>query len=277
MAVQRGGWMVRGTCVAALAAVAVAVVASAARAETTIASDNAGNYGGGWTDGSNGGTGFEPWSLSSGGGTGGFGGNFIGNPTAAEIENFGATAFGQFANPTDSGAFANADRALSQALEVGDVFSFQWAVNFDSDGSGNKGFNLYSGGTGGTQLINVNMGGFPGDITVNGSNTNFAYGKNPMTWSFEMTDATTLSVTATPRDGVGSNYTGSFTVANPPDAFRFYASGLAAGDQRQPYFNNFEVVAVPEPGLALLGLVGLVVPAVSTYRRLVRRARSPQG
>lgn len=276
MAVQRGGWMVRGTCVAALAVVSLVWAAGAARAETTIASDNAGNYGGSWTDGSNGGTGFGPWSLSSSGGTGGSGGNFIGDPTAASITNFGTTAFGQFANPTNSGAFANANRALSQALEVGDVFSFQWAVNWDSNGSGNKGFNIYSGGTSGTQLINVNMGG-SSTISINSADTGFAYGTTPMTWSFEMTDATTLSVTATPRDGVGSNYTGSFTVANPPDAFRFYAAGMDGGDNRQPYFNNLQVVAVPEPGLALLGLVALVVPAVSTYRRLVRGAGSPQG
>lgn len=273
MFAERGGLIGRGIVVAATAAVAIAVLAGSAKAETTIATDDAGNYGGGWTNGSNGGTGFEPWSLSSASGDGFFGGNFIGNPTSAGITNFGTTAFGQFANPNGSAAFANADRGLSQALNVGDVFSFQWAVNFDADGSGNKGFNLYSGGTSGTQLVNVNMGG-SATISINGSDTGFAYGTNPMTWSFEMTNATTLSVTATPRDGVGSNYTGSFSVGAAPDAFRFYASGLNSGDSRQPYFNNLQVVAVPEPCLGLLGIAGLMVPAAVSCRRFCRRPRA---
>jgi len=268
MFLQRGGSMGRGTGIAAIAAIGITLVAGSARA-TTIASDNAGNYSvSGWTNGSNGGTGFGAWSLSASGGTGGFGGNFVGNPTSAGITNFGTEAFGQFANPNASGAFANADRSLNAALNVGDGFSFQWAVNFDADGAGNKGFNLYTGGVGGTQLINVNMGG-SATISINSLDTGFAYGTNPMSWSFEMTDATTLSVTATPRGG-GANYTGSFTVGGAPDSFRFYASDLAAGnqDQRQPYFNNFQVVAVPEPAMAPLVIFGLLVPAVVSYRKM---------
>ena len=264
---QRGGSMGRGTGVAAVAAIGIALVAGSARA-TTIASDNAGNYSGsGWTNGSDGGTGFGAWSLSASGGTGGFGGNFIGNPTTAGITNFGTEAFGQFAN-SDSGAFANADRSLDAALNVGDVFSFQWAVNFDSNGAVNKGFNIYTGGVGATQLINVNMGG-SSTISINSTDTGFVYGTDPMTWSFEMTDATTLNVTATPR-GSGSNYTGNFTVGGAPDSFRFYAGNLNAGDQRQPYFNNFQVVAVPEPAMAPLVIFGLLVPAVLSYRKMRR-------
>lgn len=269
MFLQRGGAIGRGTAagIAAIAAIGIALVASSARA-TTIASDNAGNYSvSGWTNGSNGGTGFGAWSLSASGGTGA-GGNFVGNPTSAGITNFGTTAFGQFANPNNSGAFANADRSLNAALNVGDVFSFQWAVNFDADGGGNKGFNLYTGGVGGTQLINVNMGG-SATISINSTDTGFVYGTNPMSWSFEMTDATTLSVTATPRGG-GANYTGSFTVGGAPNSFRFYASNLSAGDQRQPYFNNFQVVAVPEPAMAPLVIFGLLVPAVVSYRKMRR-------
>lgn len=274
MFAPRDGLMGRRVSLATIVALAFVSATTSATASTIIAADNAGNYGGGWTNGSNGGTGFGPWTLSAGGGTGGFGGNFIGNPANSGITNFGTQAFAQFANPAGSGAFANADRALSQALVVGDTLSLQWAVNWDSDGSGNKGFNIYAGGTGGTQLVNVNQGGSPGNITVNGTNTGFGYGTNPMTWTFQMTNSTTLSVTGTPRDGIGSSYSGSFTVSGAPDAIRFYSSNLASGSNREPYFNNLQVQAVPEPAMAPLALLGLVVPAVTSCRRMLRRQRA---
>ena len=104
-----------------------------ARAQFTFASDDASQsaYSDGWESSDNGGFGLGGWTLASGGGSGGFGGNFIGDPNAASITTFGSTAFGQFANPTGSGAFANADRSLASAMQVGDTFSFQWAINFD--------------------------------------------------------------------------------------------------------------------------------------------------
>jgi len=253
----------------------VLVTAPAVVRATIIASDNAGNtaYSDGFQTGDNGGSGFTPWTLSSSGGTGGFGGNFVGNPVPAGITNFGTLAFGQFANPGSSGAFANADRGLAAPLNVGDKLSLQWAVNFDANSGGSKGFNLYSGGTGGTQILNVNMAGTAA-ITVDGTNTGFAYGTNPMTWSFEMTNASTMLVTATPRAAGGTSFSQSFAVAGPPDAFRFYASGLDGGDARQPYFNNFEVVApVPEPHAAMLGIAALL-PTCLMIRRL-RRTTQP--
>ena len=212
-------------------------------AQFTFASDNADNYGGagepGWTNTANAGTGFAAWTLASGGGTGGFGGNFLGDPNAAGISGFGTSAFAQFANPTGSGAFANADRSLSTAMQVGDTFSFQWAINWDSGTSGNKGFNLYTGGLSGTQLINVNNGN-SATITINGADTGFTFGTSVMTWTFAYTDATTLVVTANDRDGSGT-YSNSFTVAGAVDAFRFYSSSMQAGNQAQPYFNNFSL------------------------------------
>jgi hypothetical protein len=197
--------------------VAVALLTGAAdlRAQFTFASDNATSsaYSDSWATGDNGGLGFASWTLASGGGTGGFGGNFIGNPNNAGITTFGTNAFAQFANPTGSGAFANADRALSSAMQVGDTFSFQWAINWDSGSGGNKGFNLYTGGVAGTQLINVNNGSSAA-ITINGVDTTFTFGTSVMTWTFAYTDATTLVVTANDRDGSGT-YSNSFTIAEP--------------------------------------------------------------
>ena len=211
------------------------------RAQFTFANDNTSTsaYSDGWQNSDNGGSGFGAWTLASGGGTGGFGGNFIGDPNAAGITTFGTNAFAQFANPTGSGAFANADRTLSSAMQVGDTFSFQWAINWDSGTGGNKGFNLYTGGVAGTQLINVNNGS-SANITINGADTTFSFGTTVMTWTFAYTGATTLVVTANDRDGSGT-YSNSFTVAGAVDAFRFYSSSMQSGNQAQPYFNNFSL------------------------------------
>jgi hypothetical protein len=250
-----------------LAAGTLALVAFALTSFSQIASDNGGNYGGGWSDGSNGGNGFQPWIISATPGTG-FAGAFIGDPTSAGITGMSVTSFGLFANPGGSGATATVSRALSSALLVGDTFSFQWATNFDSD-TGNKGFNIFSGGTGGTQILNVNQGGFPGDITFDGSNSGIAYGTGPMTWSFTLTSATNLLVTSSARDGsTDPVFTTNITVGAAPDAFSFYATEIAAGNDRQPYFNNLTVV--PEPSTyALLGL-----GAASILWRIRRRKTS---
>ena len=212
-----------------------------------IASDNASatNYPGGtWSNGSNGGSGFGPWTISPNSGTGSAGA-FIGDPASAGITGMSSTSFGLYANPSSSGAYVNTDRSFTNPLGVGDSFSFQWSINYDSGTTGNKGFNLYSGGTGGTELINVNNAG-SSVITINGTNIGFGYGVTAMTWTITRTSATNLRVDATNRDG-GASYSGNFTISGDPNAFRFYASNMQAGDQAQPYFNNFQITNTPIP------------------------------
>jgi hypothetical protein len=230
-----------------------------------IASDNGGNYGGGWTDGSNGGSGFLGWSISATPGTG-FAGSFIGDPTAAGVTGMSTTSFGLFANPGGSGATVTVARGMSNALSVGDTFSFQWGINWDSD-VGNKGFNLFSGGVGGTQLLNVNQAGFPGDVTFEGVNTGIAYGDGPMTWSFTLTTSSNLLVSSSARNGTTTPvFTTNIAVLAAPNAFSFYATAMGAGDQRQSYFNNLSVV--PEPSTyALLTLSALALGGYAARRR----------
>jgi hypothetical protein len=223
----------------------------------TILSDDASNYGGGWNTGSNGGSGFGAWTITSSNGTEGFAGAFIGDPTSAGITGMNATSFGLYANPATSGAFVNAERGFTNPLGVGDSFSFQWGINWDSNG-GNKGFSLYSGGVSGTELINVNNGSDE-VITINGANVGFGYGNATMTWAITRTSSTNLQVDATNRAG-GAAYTGNFTISSNPDAFKFYASGMEGNVLRQPYFNDLTLTVVPEPSsLSLLALSGLAL------------------
>ena len=213
----------------------------------------------GWTNGANGGTGFGAWSLAvSNNPPAYYGGVFIGNPTAAGIvtnASFGTNAFGMYANPGGTPASATADRTFA-ALQTGQTFSFQWAINWDSD-VGNKGFRIYSGGTLGTELLNVNQGGFPGDISfvsggVTNTNIGLTYGQQAMTWSFAMTSSTNLLVTSTPRSGATSiAFSTNIIVTGAPDSFRWYASAMGPGDQRQQYYNNLKIEGTTTTGGAV--------------------------
>ncbi|MDD4373042.1 MAG: S8 family serine peptidase [Bacteroidales bacterium] len=202
------------------------------------ASDNSSNYGGSWTNGSNEGNGFGNWVLSSGT-NGGFAGHFTGDPSIAGITGMTNPSFGLYANPDDNGNYANADRTFAGPLSIGSTFSVDWAVNWDSNGEGNKGINLYTEGTSGAQIININMGGSSA-ITINGNPMFNNYGTNLMTLNFEYVSNGNLRVYGTGRDG-SETYDQTIAVAGAPDAVRFYASGLASGDQRQPYFNNLSI------------------------------------
>ncbi len=251
--------------------VMVVIVAASLAATSSfaanLASDNGSNYSGGWTNGSNGGSGFSAWSITANNGTNsGFAGVFIGDPADGGMSGLTATSFGQFANPQSSGATVDAGRGFTGgALAVGQTFSFDWGTNFDTDGNGNKGWSLYSGGLGGTQLINVNQG-WSQTITIDdggGATTLFAnYGTQAMTISIEQL-AGGLRIYATGRDGV-ETYDNTFTGVSGVDSFKFYSTELGSGDNRQQYFNNLAVV--PEPSTIVLGVVGVLGLAMARRR-----------
>lgn len=252
--------------IAAVASIALSLGAFAQVPITNVitnAFDFGANYVGGWTNGANGGTGFGAWSFNTGGG----GGTFIGNPSSGGIGGMSAQSFGLFANPTNSGNFVNAGRSLNSALAIGETFSFQWGVNWDSDGPGNKGFNLLSGGT---QILNLNVGGPPNNVTLNGNNTGLAFGTNSFYVGITRLDASTYTVfSSSSRDNPsGGGFITNISSGLAADNFQIYASQLASGDQRQPYFNDFSVTAVPEPSTyALLALSGIAFGGYVIRRR----------
>ena len=141
----------------------------------------------------------------------------------------------------------------------------QWGINWDSGNStlGNKGFNLFVGGT---QVVNVNNGG-NSDIQFNSINTGMGFGTQAMIWSFTYTNATTLFVTANDRDGNGT-FSTNVTVAGGITSFALYANNMAAGNERQPYYNDF-AVTIPEP--STYALLALSATAFGGY--MIRRRR----
>lgn len=234
----------------------VIVGMAASSAFAGLAEDEADNYTiPGWGDGTSQGNGFGPWQFNTNDdGTNLFAGGFIGDPGAAGVD-MDDPAFGLYANPV--GAFVSAEREFwakdglgntiideVRPLELGNVFSFEWGVNYDAQ-DGNKGFSLFAGTN---ELVNVNQGGYPGDITVNGMDTGLGHGTFPMLWSFRMAGPITLEVTATSRSNLFVEaFSTSILISDAPDRFRIYAADMTSEAQRQPYFNNFEIVTGTPP------------------------------
>jgi hypothetical protein len=237
---------------------AIAVFAAGV-ANAQIAFDTASNYTTAtWTNGANAGSGVQPWSLNVASGAT----NFIGNPADAGIgtTGIGTTAFGMRA--TQSGNYADAVLTLNNPLALGQILSFYWAVNWDTDGGGNnKGFNLLAGTN---QVVNVNIGG-SSTITVNGVNANTNYGTDPMLVSIGRSALQGYYFSLTSRSG-GSAYQLPIFNSNAVDSVAFYAANNNDDVNRNMYFNNIQVV--PEPSTyALLSLGALALGGYAVRRR----------
>jgi autotransporter-associated beta strand protein len=207
-------------------------------------SDNATNYGGVWVDGSNGGTGYNVWSITTGGSNAG---TFIGNPSSNGIgtAGIGTTAFGLFGH---SGQFVNAVRyfganTTNVAMQIGDVFSFHWGMNWDCGSSGAKGFDLRAGTT---TIFNVNNSNSATISTSNG-NANTNYGTDAMLVTLTRTSWTQYSFTMTSRSG-GAPFTTTINSPADIDNINIYCGAQQDNNgNRNIYFNNFNFTKAHNP------------------------------
>lgn len=260
-----------------LKTLSIAVVVSAvsiACSSAQIASDKAGNYGGVWANGSNGGAGFTVWDLSQNNndGTTNFAGYFLGDSTqgAGNVNDASGSSFAIYANP--STAFANAIRGFAQgSLQVGQTFSLQMAVNFRN---GNKGLAISSGGN---ELFDFNVGGGgAGDYTYStngGSQTSLGLGyqaDSVFSISFTQTSTSNIQVSITRTSSGGGTeqaLNSNFNVGGQITSFKLYNSGTDNGNNANNlYFNNLQVI--PEPSsLALLAGPTLLGALIYIRRR----------
>ena len=217
-----------------LGLVAMAATGGTAQAQFTWATDNAGNYGGSWTNGSDGGTGFGAWGLGAGASSG----NFIGNPSnnGMGTTGIGTTAFGLFAN---GDAYFNGGRAFDSAMQVGDAFTFWWAMNWDANG-GNKGIDLKANNT---AVFNINNGNSSTITTSNGAaDTN--YGTTSMLVTATRTSGSQYAFSMTSRSG-GATYSTTISSSAAFDSFNLYIGNQddfsANNGNRNIYFNNFQL------------------------------------
>lgn len=210
------------------------VLALAGTALGSVNVDSAANYGGGWTNGANGGGGFGAWSLAANSGSG-WAGNGIWASSNAYLDL--GDAFGYVAK--GEGAYITLDRPFSTALAAGDTFKLDLGLNYDAGSGGNKGFSVRTSDN--REIVVVNQGASE-VITVNGVAALTNYGVNTMYWTFTQVSATQVAVYATGRGGaevftttVGTN-AASF-LAN----VHFYAAAItndAEAELRQVYFDH---------------------------------------
>ena len=199
-------------------------------------SDNATNYGGSWTNGSNQGTGYNAWSITTGGGSSGV---YIGTPATSGISNtnIGATSFALFGN---SGQYVNATRYFGAGgsnvpMLIGDVFTFYWGMNWDCGSSGSKGFDLRADGS---TIFNVNNANSATISTTNG-NAFTAYGTNAMLVTLTRTSWTQYSFSMTARNG-GATYTTTISSSSNINNINMYCGAQQDNNgNRDIFFNVF--------------------------------------
>ncbi|MBM3921014.1 MAG: hypothetical protein FJ347_07295 [Sphingomonadales bacterium] len=200
-------------------------------------SDEASNYGGSWSNSTNFGTGFNAWTITSGGSNAG---SFIGNPSnnGMGTTGIGSTAFGIYGH---SGHYLHAVRYFGRSgsnigMQVGDVFSFYWSMNWDCGGSGSKGFDLRAGVS---VIFNVDNTGSSSTITTTNGNANTNYGTTPMLVTLTRTSSSQYSFTMTSRSG-GSDYTTTINSSADIDNINIYCGSQNSNDgERNIYFNKF--------------------------------------
>jgi len=121
-------------------------------------------------------------------------------------------------------------------MQVGDSFTFYWAMNFDA-GSGGKGFDLKANGS---TLFNVNNAGSATITTSNGT-ANTAYGTSPMLVTATRTSSSEYAFSMTSRSG-GATYSTTISTTSAIDSFNLYIGNQSDGaGQRNIFFNNFQV------------------------------------
>ena len=230
---------------------------SASMSYALSASDKASNYGSGWTDLSNNGTGFNPWGFTADvDDTVDIANSTVG---AGDINN----GISSFRMASDNGGSIDVFRTFGggASLAAGDVFSFDLSVNYRN---GNKGFDLRSAETG---VFNFNVGNdnyfFGGtDLGAEG----WAY-VNDGVYSLEFEFVTETFINAKITRTSSSDTTRSFEIPNVAlsgaiDNFKFYVSGTDDAEaQNNLYFNNLEVIPEPSAYGLILGALALVVLA----------------
>ncbi|HEY0370232.1 MAG TPA: hypothetical protein VGC85_11590, partial [Chthoniobacterales bacterium] len=152
----------------ALTAIALSALATFSFAAAPALDDH-NNYSGGWTNASNGGTGFAPWVFTSSGA----GGTYIG-----ATGDGGNTTFGIFSGGANAGDSMSVDRSFANGpLLAGETFSFNLGADaVNAAGTpGVIGFNLLSSGspvftfkfTGGGSVWQLNDGGTDFGTSIN--------------------------------------------------------------------------------------------------------------
>lgn len=260
----------------ALCAFALVLTLSLISSKSACGADDASQpaYSGGWSNGSNGGTQFQPWILNPPvNGSSGFfvfNSNNNGSNAGPGINSGANVAWGTYGN---SGNNAVATRPFITALAAGETFAAQMDNGF-IDGGSSVGIRLadssgtprfvfqFTGGTSNYQIID-------GSGTVN---TTLGFTDTGLTTALDLINADTYLFTVT--TGTGATYQRTATLGGTAgsaiDRFIAFNNNAGFGGTNDAYFNRISISPVPEPASILL-VCGLGSVAVNAVRRRRRR------
>lgn len=241
---------------------------------SNLASDNAGNavYGGGWTTGMNGGSGFGAWSQQVDAGAGYFYVNsYVNNPsTIAPGIDTSSVSWGLSASvPASATAFAMRP-FTGGSLSIGQTFEISLQNGYVDGGA--VGIDLRNG----TSMTDYNDGErlslyFAGGWHVYDGHSNpslLNYDTGGFTVDFTLTGANTYSLTMTNLDPNAAADNRSITVIGTLagttdagiDSVTLYSQQNTTDSYHNMYFNSMSVI--PEPtsdALVCAGLFGLLL------------------
>lgn len=194
-----------------------------------LAEDDAGNYGEGWSTGSNGGSGFDPWIIE---GSEEDAGTFIGD-----------NGFGFWSH--EGGGWAAAIRPFASSLSEGQTFSIRMRNDWiwegtEGEDSGSVGFALRDS-AGDEQWVIYFVGG---ESTYGGTETtDIEWTDEGVDIAFTLTGANSYSVDVTPVGGSTRTYTG--TVPGTIDQVRAWSANNGTDDEfnsnRDFFVNNLAI------------------------------------
>jgi hypothetical protein len=206
-----------------------------------IFTDNASNsaYSSGWNNASNGGSGFQSWTLSSDGANAG---RFIGNPSDAgygmSSSGIGSTAFGLYGHTSQ---YSYALRNFSSVLAVGDSLRFYWSMNYDCGSSGSKGWELRSGSTNVFGVSNTNSSLISYNGVASGT-VSSNYGTSAMLVTIVRTSNSQYSVSIGRRNVSEGTFSTTISSSLAIDNIRIYIGYQQTNEgQRNIFFNNFQI------------------------------------
>ena len=201
---------------------------------STNASDNGGNYGGSWTNNSNGGSGFGAWTLSTTAGSPANGGHFI-----------GSSRWGIYAN---SGHTSQGIRTFTNAMEVGQTFSFRMEHNWIQSGGG-VGVALQN--STGTNLFQFWFIGGETYYRITGGTTDIAWTSAGFDISVTLTATNTFYAEVTQIGGSTKTYSGNLGGNGGSKAIsrmRAWNNNAGSGSEYNFFVNNLALVSPPEAG-----------------------------
>ena len=220
----------------------------------TMGIDDASNYDfSSFTNGANGGTGFQIWDIA----VNGSGGIFLGDSTDGNCGDINTTSgstsqsFGMWGNPAGGNSINCNRKFAGSALSAGQKFSAKLGVNWRN---GNKGIDILSSDQ---VIFNFNVGG--DKYTYSPTNhpaidLGWAYSENSVIdLVIEQKLGNVLNVDLTRGT---DNFNQDFTLTGNADEFKLYCADTDAGSANNNFYAN-SISIIPEPVSIFLILLGL--------------------